>query len=339
MLPEDATHDPGPAAACVRAQAVEQAATSPIALPSGTTVLVGTSSWTDRTMTAPGVFYPRGVSSAEKRLGYYASNFPVVEIDATYYALPTAPVAEAWLKRTPPGFVFDAKANALMTGHPSETERLPPEIKSMLPAELRSKRRLYAKDLPPEIRDYVWRSFVAGLEPLWANGKLGLIMLQYPPWFFPGSESRDAIIEAKQRLAPLRCAVELRNSAWFDAKGLERTMRFLTDNALPFVMTDGPQGLPSSVPPLALVTSPDVAVVRFHGRRAKTWEAKGIPVVERFRYLYSREELAEWLPKIHTVAEHSREVHVLMNNCYANYGATNARELTAMLKPEGSRNR
>jgi len=87
------------------------------------------------------------------------------------------------------------------------------------------------------------------------------------------------------------------------------------------------------------VSSPDLAVIRFHSRRAKTLEAKGIPVVERFRYLYSREALAEGLPKIHTVAERSREVHVPMNNCYANYGATNARELAATLKPEESSNR
>lgn len=327
-------HDPGPRAALDRAQAVESAAASPIPLAAGGTVLVGTSSWTDRTMTAHGVFYPRGVSSAEQRLAYYASTFPVVEIDATYYALPSAPVAEAWFARTPPGFTFDAKANALMTGQPSETERLPPDIRSMLPAELRSKPRLYAKDLPPELRDHVWKTFIAGLEPLWANGKLGSIILQYPRWFLPGSESRDAILEAKERLAPLRCAVELRNAAWFDARGLDRTMRLLADNAIPFVMTDGPQGLPSSVPPLALVTSPDLAVVRFHGRRAETWEAKGIPVVERFRYLYSREELADWLPKIHTVAKSARQVHLLMNNCYANYGSTNAREMAAMLKAE-----
>lgn len=288
-------------------------------------------------MTAPGVFYPRGVSSAEERLAYYASTFPMVEIDTTYYALPAAPVAEGWMKRTPPGFRFDAKANALMTGQPSEPARLPPALRSMLSPELRAKPRLYAKDLPSEVLDLVWQTFISGLEPLWANGKLGSVILQYPRWFLPGSESRDTILEAKQRLAPLRCAVELRNAAWFDARAQDRTMHFFADHAIPFVMTDGPQGLSSSVPPLAFVTSPDLAVIRFHGRRVKTWEAKGIPVVERFRYLYTRDELADWLPKVHSIAEHSREVHLLMNNCYANYGSTNAREMAAMLKGEQTR--
>ena len=82
------------------------------------------------------------------------------------------------------------------------------------------------------------------------------------------------------------------------------------------------------------VTSPELAVVRFHGRRVETWEARGIPVVERFRYLYSPEELAQWVPRVLEAAEEAREIHVLMNNCYANYGSTNARELAAMLAEE-----
>jgi uncharacterized protein YecE (DUF72 family) len=80
------------------------------------------------------------------------------------------------------------------------------------------------------------------------------------------------------------------------------------------------------------VTSPDLAVVRFHGRRAETWEAQGIPVVERFRYLYSKEELGEWVPRVREAAAQAKDVHVLMNNCYANYGTTNAREIADMLQ-------
>jgi uncharacterized protein YecE (DUF72 family) len=75
-------------------------------------------------------------------------------------------------------------------------------------------------------------------------------------------------------------------------------------------------------------------VVRFHGRRVETWEAAGIPVVERFRYLYSEDELSEWAGRIREAAEEAREMHILMNNCYANYGSTNARELAAMLSAE-----
>jgi len=327
-------HNPGPDEARGRAARVESAASSPIVTASGSTIRVGTASWTDPTMTAPGVFYPRGTDTAEERLAFYAGTFPVVEIDATYYALPSARVAQAWVDRTPPDFVFDAKAHAIMTGQPTETKRLPKDIRSALPGPLAERARLYAKDLPDELRAEIWRLFLAGLEPLRQAGQLGSILLQFPRWFFPIGGNRDLILEARERLGDVRFAVEFRSETWFNEKNLARTMSFLRDNAIPFVMVDGPQGLPSSVPPLVAVTSPELAIVRFHGRRVETWEAKNIPVVERFRYLYSEAELNEWLPRIREAAEEAREVHLLMNNCYANYGSTNARELAAMIEAE-----
>ncbi len=107
--------------------------------------------------------------------------------------------------------------------------------------------------------------------------------------------------------------------------------RFLSERSIPFVMVDEPQGFKSSVPPEVAVTSPDLAIVRFHGRNAATWEAKGITPAERFRYLYSRDELSEWVPRIREVASQAQETHALFNNCYANYGTTNAREIAALL--------
>ena len=327
-------HDPGPEASGERAALVAQAAREPLVPRLGTTIRIGTASWTDPTMTVPGVFYPRGADGAEERLAYYAATFPIVEIDATYYALPSAKVAAAWVDRTPPDFIFDAKAHALMTGQPTETKRLPKDLRAALPEELATKPRLYAKDLPAELREEVWRGYLAGLEPLRASGQLGSVLLQFPKWFFPTSESRDFILEARQRLGEVRSAVEFRSETWFNEKNRERTLAFLADNSIPLVLVDGPQGLRSSVPPLAAVTSPDLVVVRFHGRRTETWEATGIPVVERFRYLYSEEELREWVPRIREAAREAGEMHILMNNCYANYGSTNARELAAMLEAE-----
>ncbi len=99
-------------------------------------------------------------------------------------------------------------------------------------------------------------------------------------------------------------------------------------------MVDAPPGTRSSLPPMSVVTSPKMAVVRFHGRRTETWEKSGIPVVERFRYLYEPEELVEWVPRIREAAEQVPEVHLLMNNCYANYGTTNAREIADLLASE-----
>jgi uncharacterized protein YecE (DUF72 family) len=324
-------HDPGVAAAGRRGDAVDLAAVKPITVGDGHRIRVGTASWTDPTMTAQGVFYPDGADTAEERLVFYASRFPVVEVDATYYALPTRRNGELWLERTPPEFTFDIKAHALMTGQPSEVKRLPREIRDELPPELHEKKRIYGKDLPAELYDAVWEQFRDGIMPLHSAGKLGAVFLQFPRWVYPSNEARAAIAEAKERLGDIPMAVEFRHAAWLNEKNAERTVRFLEERQVPFVMVDAPQGMRSSVPPVVAVTSSQLAVVRFHGRRAETWERKGIPVVERFRYLYDRDELAAWIPKIREAAGQVRETHILMNNCYANYGTTNAREIAELL--------
>jgi uncharacterized protein YecE (DUF72 family) len=335
----DAAHDPGPDVARERLEkaAIDDAATEPLQGPTGHRIRVGTASWTDPTMTASGVFYPTDADTAEERLAYYASRFPVVEVDATYYALPSRRLSELWVERTPPDFVFDIKAHALLTGQPTETKRLPKAIREALPPTLADKARLYAKDLPGELLAEVWHQFADGLAPLAESGQLGAVFLQYPKWFFTSSENRDAIREAKAALDPygLQVAVEFRNATWFNEKNAERTLRFLTDEGIPLVMVDGPQGFKSSIPPVVAATSPALSVVRFHGRRTATWEdMKGRATVERFRYLYDEGELREWVPRVLEASGGAEDTHVLMNNCYANYGSTNARELAALLADE-----
>ncbi|MGZ9160477.1 MAG: DUF72 domain-containing protein [Candidatus Limnocylindrales bacterium] len=329
----DARHDPGPAAAAATYDGPPDVAAVPLELPGHGTVRIGTASWTDPTMTAAGVFYPSGADSAEERLQFYASRFPVVEVDATYYSLPVRRTSELWVARTPPDFIFDIKAHALMTGQPTETKRLPKDLREALPGEVAEKSRIYAKDLPDDLRDDVWAWFADGLEPLAEAGQLGSILLQYPRWFFTSSENRATIEESVERLraAGMVPAVEFRSASWFNDKNIERTLAFLADRAIPLVMVDGPQGFKSSVPAIVAATSPDLAVVRFHGRRTETWEAKNIKTVERFRYLYDEDELEEWVPKVRQAASESTQVHVLFNNCYANYGATNALMLAELL--------
>jgi uncharacterized protein YecE (DUF72 family) len=332
----DRDHDPGSAVAAQRVRALGDAAAEPIPT-RASRILVGTASWTDPTMTAAGVFYPTGADNAEERLAYYASAFPVVEVDATYYALPAERTAQLWVERTPPDFTFDIKAHALMTGQGTETRRLPKAIRDALPDELQTKARIYAKDIHAELNDEVWRMFRVALAPLAERGQLGSILLQYPKWVFPSNESRAAIEDAVRRLDGWRVAVEFRNGSWLNEKNRERTLAFLSERSIPFVMVDEPQGFKSSVPPEVAVTSPDLAVVRFHGRNAATWEAKNITPAERFRYLYSRAELAEWVPRIREAADQSREVHLMFNNCYANYGTTNAREIADLLSDLAAR--
>jgi uncharacterized protein YecE (DUF72 family) len=330
LPPVDPEHDPSPAAARDRAEAVPNPPTL-IRSPSGSIIRFGTAGWTDPTLTAPGVFYPDDARTAEARLRYYASRFPLVEIDSTYYALPAERTASLWATRTPRGFTFDVKANALMTGHMTETSRLPKSLRDALPPDLASKPRISAASLPDELRDEVWRTFLAALEPLRRSEKLGSVLLQFPPWFGPSRKNADAILDAVRRLGDVRGAVELRNARWFDGRTAERTLKLLADHAIPFVMVDEPQGHANSVPALRATTSPKLAVVRLHGRRGDTWSTPNVTVQERFRYFYDRAQLAEWVSPIRDAAQAADEVHVVFNNCYANYGTTNALEMAALV--------
>jgi len=325
-------HDPGFEHAATLAAPVDDAAAKPIHIARGGEVRTGTASWTDPTMTARGVFYPEGATTAEERLRYYATKFPVVEVDSTYYALPREQQAKLWVERTPDDFVMDVKAHALMTGQPSEVKRLPKDIRDALPDALKEKTRIYGKDLPKELDDQVWEQFKQGVDPLRKAGKLGAVFLQFPRWVFPSSEARERILIAAERLGEIPLTVEFRNGSWFNEKNAERTLRFLTDNKIPYVIVDEPQGFKSSVPPVAAVTSPELAVFRFHGRRGDLWEKPNIPPNERFRYLYDEDELADWAPRIAQAARSTKNVHALMNNCSGNYGTTNALQLAELVK-------
>jgi len=325
-------HDPGFDHAAKLAAPVDGAAARPIHIARGGEVRTGTASWTDPTMVAKGVFYPDDAKNAEDRLRYYATKFPVVEVDSTYYALPREQQAKLWVERTPDAFIMDIKAHALMTGQPSEVKRLPKDIREALPDALKEKARIYGKDLPKELNDQVWEMFKEGVAPLRDAGKLGAVFLQFPRWVFPSSEARDRILDAASRLGDIPLTVEFRNGSWFNEKNAERTLRFLTDHKIPYVIVDEPQGFKSSVPPVSAVTSPELAVFRFHGRREDLWEKPNIPPNERFRYLYDEDELADWAPRIAQAARATKNVHALMNNCSGNYGTTNALQLAELVK-------
>ena len=288
-------------------------------------------------MTAPGVFYPDRVTSPEGRLRYYASRFPLVEVDSTYYAIPARRTAELWTERTPEGFVFDVKAHALMTGQPSEVARLPMDLRAALPGELAKKTRIYASELPDELRDAVWANFLDTLRPLRDAGRMGALLLQYPRWVGPSRANAARIEDARARLADSgwRAAVEFRNRRWFDERTRPRTLDLLRRNGLSYVAVDAPPGFESSVPPVPEVTARPLSIVRFHGRNTDTWEAKVDRPSERFRYLYDEQQLREWLPMISAISEQAEEVHLVFNNCYGNYGTTNAFEMAGLLLSSG----
>ena len=332
----DPTHDPGSARAALRLRDVEPPPRAELR-DRERRVRVGIAAWTEPTLVKPGVFYPAGISSAEERLRYYASRFSLAEVDSTYYALPARQMAELWVERTPDDFVFDVKAHALMTDHPTETRRLPKALRDALPPEQANKARVYAKDLPAEILDEVWRLFREALEPLHTSGKLGVVLLQYPRWFVPSRANADALVAARDRLDGLPIAVEFRHRSWLSGRMAQRTPAFLSEHDIPMVIVDAPPGMKSSLPATPAVTSSRLAVVRLHGRREETWEQRNEITSERYRYLYDESELSEWVDPVLDVSAQVPETHVIFNNCYGNYAPTNAIEFAALLQAARAR--
>jgi uncharacterized protein YecE (DUF72 family) len=294
-------------------------------------VRVGTASWTDKTLLESGAFYPPSARTPEQRLRFYATRFRVVEVDATYYALPSVRNAVAWAERTPDDFLFGVKAFSAMTGHPVEPKRLDRDLAAALPRTLAGARSIDAELLPREIVDEIWRRFRANLEPLVKVRKCAYVLLQMPPWLAPSAASRAEIEAAAARLPDLACAVEFREAGWLAEREAEGTLRWLRDQGLAYVCVDEPQGTRASVPSIAEATSDRLAVVRFHGRKADTWTRPGVPTTTRFRYHYSLDELREWVPRIRALARESRTVLGLMNNCYRDHAVRNAQDLAAML--------
>jgi uncharacterized protein YecE (DUF72 family) len=294
-------------------------------------ILVGSCSWADKTLIDSG-WYPPTAKSPAERLRFYAEQFPIVEVDSTYYAIPQPRNAEGWVERTPARFTFDVKAYGLFTLHGAAVQALPKELKAELPAEAQEKRNVYYKDLPSAIGDELWRRFLDDvLLPLDSAGKLGVVLFQFPPWFGPRHDNRDYITEVKERLGQFPLAVEFRNAAWMaEPVDQERTLKFLSEAEITYVCVDEPQGFKTSVPPVVAATA-RTAVLRMHGHNTETWNKRVATASERFDYLYEEDELREWVPRIAHLAEEASEVHVLMNNCHRDYSVRNAREIGEML--------
>jgi uncharacterized protein YecE (DUF72 family) len=298
----------------------------------GHVVLCGTCSWTDKTLVQETDWYPRRTMSAQERLQFYAAEFPVTEIDSTYYAPPAEQQARLWAQRTPDGFRFDVKAYSLLTGHPTKPQSLWKDLRDQLPEETRQKRNLYPSHLDAETLDEVWRRFAAALAPLQEAGRLGAVLLQYPPWFHPSKEHRAQLEALRERLPDYGICVELRSPRWVaSGRDRDRTFALLRDQQLTYVCVDAPPV--SELPRLLELTTPELFVMRFHGRANDPWSARTTTAAERFRYLYSANELEGLANEIAGVSGQARESHLLMNNCYRDYGVRNAAQLRQLLTP------
>lgn len=293
-------------------------------------VVAGTAGWTEPTLIKSGLFYPRGATSAQARLEFYAGQFAMVEVDATYYTLLTHDTVQRWCDSTPPGFVFHIKAHPVFTGHPIDLRKLPKDLREPIEA-LGFEGRVYAERLPPELSNELERRFFAPLDLLESAGKLGVVLLQYPPWFAATRGNVKRIEALRQRYPDVRFAVEFRNKTWLYPKRSERVFSMLAAQLMTYVCVDEPQGEVGGLPPTVTVTTPELCYLRFHGRNYEGWSRRGASVQERFDYLYSRDELQLWVDPTRKAAREAERVHAVFNNCVRNYAVLNAKGLVVLL--------
>ncbi len=296
--------------------------------------MVGTASWTDKTLIETTDFYPPDVKTAEDRLRFYAAQFKTLEVDSTYYAIPAERNAELWRERTPPGFVFNIKAFAWLTQHLTDASRLPKEIKGMLPEADRAKRRLGFPG--KDALDAAFRMFWSSLGPLHradpsCGGSLGMLLFQFPPYFICKSSNMDYIASLPERMPGASLAIEFRHRSWTgEEKQRAQTLEFLRRNGLYFVSIDAPED--KSIPPSFIDATGDQAYARFHGRNRDAWYGKHETAAERFKYLYAERELAEKAAQLKSLGERGvRRAYVMFNNCYQNFGILNATTMSQML--------
>ncbi len=263
-------------------------------------IRIGTCSWADEALSKH--WYPKGVSAGE-RLAYYAEHFDTVEVDSTYYRLPAAEMVQRWAKRTPEGFVMHVKAFGLMTRHPVKLESLPPDLRDDAPVDDRGRVERPSR----EFRGEVFRRFLEALEPLRSAGKLAYVVykdrsLEYLQW-------------AREQLGDDEMLVEFRHVSWLDDEHREETLRLLEGLGATHVIVDAPriEGAKNVVPTVPALTSP-TAYIRFHGRNAATWNKRGGSAAERFDYLYSDDELREWIGPLRELAEGAEQAYAFFNN-------------------------
>ena len=239
-----------------------------------------------------GHFYPDRIDKKDM-LSYYARSFNTVEINATYYAVPSAASVAAMDKKTPEDFQFVVKAHKDMT---------------------------HADQPRPEVFD----AFLAAIQPLRDSGKLGCVLAQYPWSFKPTPENQGRLRQFKDRVGDVPAVVEFRNADWVS----EETFDGLRELGLGFCSVDEPR-LKGLMPPIAVATS-DIGYVRFHGRNAKKWW-RHEQAHERYDYLYSKDELTEWVPKVEEIDGRTRKTYLFFNNHYQGKSAQNAKMFAAML--------
>jgi uncharacterized protein YecE (DUF72 family) len=285
---------------------------------------VGTAGWADRELIASG-WYPPGVRSPAERLRHYAGRFALVEADSPYYAIPKDETTAGWAQNTPEGFTMDVKAYSLLTGHRTQAATLPPDLRP-----LARDAWLTASTAPPQLLDAAWQRYRDALAPLRRAGRLGLVVLQFPPSCRPGPLGARLVEEALARCGSFQTAVEFRHGSWLEPAHRDRALALLRSHDAAFVCVDMPQSHKGAMPPLVAVTA-GKAVIRLHGR-SQAWA--GGSKEERYRYEYTAAELASWADQARRLSQEVDEIHIVLNTCCAGAAQRAAARLRDLLEHE-----
>jgi uncharacterized protein YecE (DUF72 family) len=231
------------------------------------------------------------------------------------------------------------KAFGLMTRHPVKAEVVPEDLRDEMPVDDRGR-----VDRPPrELRAEIFSRFLAALEPLRTTGKLGGILFQLPPYIVFKDTSLEYLEWSRAQLEGYEMLVEFRHRSWLDEEHRVDSLSFLERIGASYVVVDAPRSdtARNLVPTVVATTSP-LAYVRFHGRNLGTWNKRGGSAAERFDYLYTDEELGEWVEPLQELAGEAQEAYAFFNNNASSedpdnplgrvaQAATNARQLRRLL--------
>jgi uncharacterized protein YecE (DUF72 family) len=286
---------------------------------------IGTASWTD-----PGFvedWYPPKLP-ASARLRWYAEHFDYVEINATFYAIPTSKTVERWVSETPDNFLFDVKLPKALSRHAMQPRFLPVDIRSKVPL------RGAAIELTPASEKLILQRTLKELAPLTEAKKLGAFLLQMSPAFRPKTHQLAELDSIRDQLAPHLLAVELRNRDWVIGEQLDATLDYFRRERITFVLVDAPPSEHFTVMPgLDVVTNPELAYLRFHGRNAEGY-IRGRSVAERFDHDYTDGEVREITGRIQNLEAQVKRVHAVANNNRSDYAPKLAARLRHELQAE-----
>ena len=286
-------------------------------------IRIGTSSWADPEFVRD--WYPPKLPAAA-RLAWYAEHFDYVEVNSTFYAVPSRNLAERWNSETPARFLFDVKLHGLLSRHAVKVTSLPPEIRRF--AQSRPGGNLI---ITPELERVVSERILHEIEPLREASKLGVFLLQLSPGFSPRKHKLEELDNVASLFRDWPLAIELRNRNWLTEAHRDATLQFFRNRGLSLVLVDAPQSEHFTVMQTEnQITNSKLAYLRLHGRNERAY-ISGRSVAERFDYDYSDQEIAEVAERVRDLADDTEEVHVAFNNNHSLYAPKAALRLKAVL--------